>query len=208
MTTPTLSGKTCITCHLVKPLDKFHIRNKKTWLYRTSCKECIYKKQKEYNQANYEKVHEMQTKYTKSHREQKNLYDRQRRPIFNAQRRERYKNNPIYKASVIARNRFGTLLRNINTTKTQSTEDVLGCSFEQFKLHLEKNFTPEMNWNNHGEVWHAEHVLPCNMYDLRDPSEQRLCFSYLNIIPLSRKDNLFKGATLRTILPVDVVDYH
>ena len=25
-----------------------------------------------------------------------------------------------------------------------------------------------MNWNNHGDVWEVDHIVPCSNYDLTD----------------------------------------
>ena len=35
----------------------------------------------------------------------------------------------------------------------------MGCSYENFKQHLENKFAEGMTWNNHGD-WHMDHIYP------------------------------------------------
>jgi hypothetical protein len=72
------------------------------------------------------------------------------------------------------------------------TIDFIGCSIDDLKLHLEKQFIEGMNWQNYGD-WHIDHIRPCCSFDLTDPKQQRECFHYSNLQPLWAKDNLAKG---------------
>lgn len=79
-------------------------------------------------------------------------------------------------------------------SKTKSTLELLGCSIENLKLHLESKFTEGMSWENHGQFgWHIDHVLPCNNFDLTDPEQQKKCFHYSNLQPLWWRDNITKS---------------
>ena len=51
--------------------------------------------------------------------------------------------------------------------KNYKTELILGCSFEEFKLHLESLWQPWMNWDNYGKYngtegygWDLDHIIP------------------------------------------------
>jgi hypothetical protein len=68
--------------------------------------------------------------------------------------------------------------------KSGSTLDLLGCGIDYFLLYLSNNFLPEMTWENHGEIWEIDHILPCVIFDLTIPEEQQLCFHYTNMQPL------------------------
>jgi hypothetical protein len=98
-----------------------------------------------------------------------------------------------------------TLLRNIrirlnhalkNNFKTGKTLDLLGCSIEEFKLHLEKQFNKAMNWENYGTYWEVDHIKPCASFNLIDPIQQQECFHYTNTQPLSCSDNRSKADKL------------
>lgn len=80
--------------------------------------------------------------------------------------------------------------------KSAPTLKLIGCSVEQLKSHLESQFTREMNWNNYGRLWHIDHKEPCSSFDLSNPSEQRRCFHYSNLQPLSAKENWSKHARI------------
>jgi hypothetical protein len=79
-------------------------------------------------------------------------------------------------------------------TKCGRTYEIIGCSPAQIKLHLESQWSPEMNWENYGTYWQVDHIIPCARFDLSKPEEQRRCFHYTNLQPLTAKDNHAKGA--------------
>lgn len=103
-----------------------------------------------------------------------------------------YANNIQYKLSQILRIRFLDALKS-KANKTKSVLTLLGCSIKEFKLHLEQQFKPEMNWSNHGEIWEIDHIKPCAKFDLTKLEEQQKCFHYTNQQPLYKLDNRIKG---------------
>jgi len=77
--------------------------------------------------------------------------------------------------------------------KHLKTKNLVGCSFEHLKKHLESQFQPKMSWNNYGKLgWHVDHIIPCASFDLTDPEQQKKCFNYTNLQPLWARDNLRK----------------
>jgi len=72
--------------------------------------------------------------------------------------------------------------------------DLLGCSIDEIKTHLEAQFSDGMTWDNHGLYgWHIDHIKPCASFDLTLDKEKKKCFHYSNLQPLWAKDNLQKG---------------
>jgi len=62
---------------------------------------------------------------------------------------------------------IGNIFRMYNYTKKSTTYEILGCTIEEFKLHLESNFESWMNWDNrglyNGELnygWDIDHIIP------------------------------------------------
>lgn len=80
--------------------------------------------------------------------------------------------------------------------KSNVTLGLLGCSFAELKVHIEKQFQPGMDWPTvlAGKI-HLDHKRPCASFDLTDAKQQRECFHYTNLQPLWAVDNLKKGAT-------------
>jgi len=68
-----------------------------------------------------------------------------------------------------------------------------GCSIEEFKQHLERQFTFGMNWKNWGYGWHIDHIKPVSKFDLTEVEEQKKCFYYTNLQPLWAIENIKKG---------------
>lgn len=54
-----------------------------------------------------------------------------------------------------------------------------------------------MSWKKYLEGGiHIDHKIPCKLFDLTKPEEQKKCFHYTNLQPLWELDNLRKGSSL------------
>lgn len=83
--------------------------------------------------------------------------------------------------------------------KSASTMQLLGCSIEFLKQHLEKQFTKGMSWKNYGwgkNKWTIDHIRPCASFDLTKESEQRKCFNYKNLQPMWCFENSSKHTSM------------
>ena len=69
--------------------------------------------------------------------------------------------------------------------------EILGCSFQEFKLHLESQFDEWMNWENQGTYWHMDHIIPISSAQTEE-DVWRLNH-YTNFQPLYWEDNLKKS---------------
>ena len=92
----------------------------------------------------------------------------------------------------LLRSRIRMALLNQNIPKTSSTEEMLGCSIEKARHHIESQFTEGMSWSNAGE-WHFDHRRPVSSFDLSKSEQIRMCFHYTNLQPLWALENLSKG---------------
>lgn len=80
-------------------------------------------------------------------------------------------------------------------SKAHKTTELIGCTVDQLRDHLQAQFTEGMAWENYGRNgWHIDHIRPCASFDLADPDQQRTCFHYSNLQPLWAADNIRKGA--------------
>jgi hypothetical protein len=85
-------------------------------------------------------------------------------------------------------------IRNIKKSKLcMKSEEILGCSFQQFKDHIESQFTNGMHWLNHGE-WHLDHKVPLALAN--NVAELIKLNHWTNFQPLWSGDNLSKGDVL------------
>ena len=78
--------------------------------------------------------------------------------------------------------------------KNSKSFQILGCSYEEFRWHLASQFQSGWTTENHGKVWHIDHIIPLATAKTTE-DVVRLCH-YTNLQPLSGPDNLRKGAKL------------
>lgn len=107
-------------------------------------------------------------------------------------RRKRYFKNPLWRLKLNMRRRLLHVLH--GNRKSDTTLKLVGCTWQQLREHLEKQFINDMSWDNYGFYgWHVDHIKPCESFDLSIPEEQQKCFHYTNLQPLWARDNLVKG---------------
>jgi len=200
--------KKCNKCSEVKPFIEFPKETRSKSGYRSTCKICSNQTNKSYREDNRESFNNAKREYYQNNieylREQKRInsqkfklqkaeYDRQYRILNNAHIAELkklwFKGNltPERRIKINLRRRVHHAIQ--DNYKSASTLILLGCSVEQFKTHLELQFTEGMTWDNYGQ-WHIDHIKPCYSFDLSKPEQQLECFNYLNQRPLWAIDNL------------------
>ena len=210
-----IKTKICSKCQTQKAHVDFY---KKRDGYDSRCKLCVskYKKMKYINPHSKEKRQELHLKnkernnnYCKQYY-QKNkskikikhaLYKRLNRPLINSRNKKRLKERRIsdlnFKLKEILRRRINYVIKNNNVIKCERTLELLGCSLDELKLHLESQFKKGMTWKNHTQKgWHIDHIKPCASFDLTNNEQQKQCFHYTNLQPLWWYENLSKGDTI------------
>ena len=148
--------------------------------YRDSHKEEIKKKAKKYRELNNDKI---KKKYFEN--KIKN------RPRRNAYQKKRIKTNINCKLKQNLSNRIYSSLKGLD--KSKRTLELVGCSIEYLKKHLESQFKEGMSWDNYGVGgWEIDHIKPCASFDLSKPEEQMLCYNWTNLQPLWFRENRIK----------------
>lgn len=89
--------------------------------------------------------------------------------------------------------------------KAGSAVGDLGCSIEDFKLHIERQFKPGMNWGNWSKTgWHIDHIVPLDVFDLTNREDIKKVCHYSNLQPLWSKENLSKGNKLLDDIIIEI----
>jgi len=91
------------------------------------------------------------------------------------------------------RRRFKGIIETIKRGGSRSVSTLTGCTASQLKKHLELGFKRSMTWDNHGEHWHIDHILPVASFDHTDPKQVAQCWHWTNLRPLEAKANIIKG---------------
>lgn len=76
-------------------------------------------------------------------------------------------------------------------TKKSKTLDLVGCTWEDLKAHIESLFLDGMTWENRSE-WHIDHIKP--LASAKSEDDIRRLFHYTNLRPLWKLDNMKKGS--------------
>lgn len=127
--------------------------------YREKNKEKIKTTQKEYYLKNKDKLKNNVKEYRENNKDKIKIHQR-----------NRYKNDPLFRLTNNIRSLIGQSFRLKGFSKNSKTAKILGCSFEEFKNHIESLWEPWMNWGNYGNfngvptepniAWDIDHVLP------------------------------------------------
>jgi hypothetical protein len=73
--------------------------------------------------------------------------------------------------------------------KESKTSKILGCSYIEFKLHIESQFKDGMSWENYG-VWEFDHITPVSWATTEDDIIK--LNHYTNFQPLWKEENIKK----------------
>lgn len=104
--------------------------------------------------------------------------------------------DPSYRLACVLRCRVRAALS--GRSKSASASALLGCSIQSFKIYLESNFQNGMTWENYGEFWEIDHIIPCALFDLSIAEHQKRCFHFSNQQPLTVSDNRKKHTSNTT----------
>lgn len=92
-------------------------------------------------------------------------------------------------------NRVTKLIKKYGIEREQLHIEIIGCTRDKLRYHLEKQFVSGMNFDNYGD-WHVDHIKPIASYNLKDPKQFKECFNYKNLQPLWDYENWEKGSKL------------
>lgn len=119
-------------------------------------------KTKAYYEANKEKIKERIKNYRKENLELLKKREKE------AQIKKRQ--DPFYKLKDSIRNRIRASMKSKGYSKNSKSFEILGCTYEEFRTHIEAQFKDWMSWDNHGnpkdgilelnKTWDLDHIKP------------------------------------------------
>jgi hypothetical protein len=189
--------ETSISCS-----NKYYINNKEECIKkskenRDNNKEVIKESKKLYYEKNKEEINTKNKIYCKENRERRNelaknnYHQNNYKNKKNEYVKEKLDTDPFFKLKFNIRTLVRNALKRGFTEKSKRTIEILGCSFEDFKLHLESQFDENMNWENQGSYWHMDHIIPISSAETKE--EVYRLNHYTNFQPLYWLDNLKKS---------------
>ena len=192
--------KQCRECESKKSKEyqannKYHLANKsKEW--REKNKEKLNQKKRELWQNLTAKQRELIAKKSKEYHE---LNREKRNAYYNDYCKNKIKTDKLFKLKTAIRGCVGQSIRLKNYTKKSRTYEILGCSYEDFKIHIESQFNEFMTWDNHGnpkdgivelnKTWDLDHIIPIS--SAKTEEEIYKLNHYTNFQPLCSYVNRF-----------------
>lgn len=149
-----------------RPCSKGHISDWYVSGYR--CAACVQEKQVAWRSENRERYNASITKYIT----------------------ERAKVDPVFALRLRVRTALADALARGGFKKTSKTATVLGCSWVEFKAHIERQFLPGMTWENR-DLWHIDHIVAIS--EGQTEAEVLSLSHFTNLRPLWAPDNLIKS---------------
>ena len=112
--------------------------------------------------------------------------------------RERYhriKHTPDFCVKHAMRNTVARIARKTKTKKSRRTNEYLGCTTQEARKFIERQFEPGMSWKNYGE-WEIHHIIPLAQWDLTNIEQVIRATHFTNLKPLWKAENRSIGARL------------
>lgn len=206
--------KQCSKCLMIKPISDFSKSKTSRLGVRGDCKICQKHTNLKWLETNRKKANEAVKTWRENNKEHnseyKKKYYQDNKDYYkdyrdkNADKRRdyisnRFKNDKLFNLSNKVRNliRMSFIRKSFN--KNSKSRDILGCSFEEFKLYLESKFEPWMNWENYGnpkdgllepnKTWDIDHIIPLS--SVKTEEDVIKLNHYTNLQPLCSYNNRF-----------------
>jgi hypothetical protein len=140
-------------------------------IYKIENSEKIKKYNREYNLLNKEEISISKRIYRENNKEKIKKYKSDNRDMINSRAinyyHNRIKKDEVYHLSYRIRSLVSISIKKRGYSKKSKTNEILGCSFEEFKTYLESKFEDWMTWDNkglyNGELnygWDIDHIIP------------------------------------------------
>lgn len=184
-----METKICKKCGIGKLLCEFNKDKYSSDGLRYRCRECTSIEYRNYYNNNRDVEIKRQVKYQKNNTENVNKKRKERHHI-------KYTSDILYKLKLNCRNRVKMFLKSQNfNIITNNTFQIVGCSPEELKSYIEKQFKEGMTWENFKhDGWHIDHIIPLSTAKT-EKDVYKLCH-YTNLQPLWCDENYKKSNKL------------
>lgn len=106
--------------------------------------------------------------------------------------------DPVFKLAHSVAGRLRASMKARGYTKTSRTHEILGCDWEFFKAHIERQFLIGMSWEKIGSEIHIDHIVP--MATAKTEDEVRALNHFTNLRPMWAMDNYKKRAQITHLI--------
>jgi hypothetical protein len=175
---------------------------------KSYCRQCGNEMSRYYKLRNKEKIAAYNKQYKKEHKDDISIYNHnyniENREIIQtrqtATQKERRGKDENFRLSGLERKKTKQHLKKKFCIKDELCNKRYSCSSKFIKEWFEYLFTDNMNWDNHGILWHLDHIKPCSSFDLTIEGQLEECYHWSNLRPLKAEDNQRKTNKIDNIL--------
>ena len=150
---------------------------------------------KENNDASYirnrQKIIDNAVQWNKVNKQRRNI---RLRSWANNYLKERKATDPGFHLRCKLRARMYHVMRRTSSTATESTSELMGCSYDDLHDHLAQMVDDEETVT----ACVVDHIFPMAIYDVRQSSTHKKMCNYTNLQPLTQKENQHKSDKLPT----------
>jgi len=179
--------------------------------------EYLSEKLKKYSSENPEKRRKSIRKHRLANRNKINLARREKRkkdPVatkardlkynqsrdlskLSESRKNKRASDPMFALACRVRARTSYAFSNKQYSKTSKTRELIGCDWGFLQMHIEKQFTKGMSWENK-HLWHIDHIVPLS--SAKTEEEMKARCNYMNLRPMWAFENMSKGSKTEHLL--------
>lgn len=157
-------------------------------------KERVQEVHRQYGKENAEYLNQKKNEYRAANRERARAWNKRYRDAnkskINDKLRERRRTDPFLRLRDAIRGSVRAYLGSKKTRKS-ATFEIVGCTPQFLREHLQKQFKPGMTWENYGSHWHVDHRIPLAS---GNSAEEIMGLSHwTNLQPLEALENILKS---------------
>lgn len=186
----------CSTCKVTKILSDFYTTKKHV------CKVCCKQRAAVWVNNNRERVKELAKVRRRegniaAKKAEKQYYNRNKKALIAKGciwKKQKRLTDPLFALQENIRSLIWSAFTNRGFRKQNSSEEILGCSYEEFKNHIESLFEPWMTWENRNKYdgtpksgWDVDHIVPVSQ--AKNEKDLLKLNHYTNLRPLCSYQN-------------------
>jgi hypothetical protein len=198
----------CKICSRIKSKERYPQDIERINKYREDNKDKLKEVKKAYSIKNKEILNARSKQWAIDNKERLTIYQKNYNKLkykniikgnrdlqvkHNIYNKNRYHTDPLYKISQQIRTLLYQSFK-FKYKKQRRTQDILGCTYEDFRIYLESKFEPWMNWENQGKYngelnfgWDMDHIIPIS--SAKSEEEVYKLNHFTNYQPLCSKVN-------------------
>lgn len=191
----------CRVCSAVKSLNDFRLKNGKRSL---RCNTCTNEAVRVAYASNINGIRDRSIEHGREHRKKhaQRRRDQERAYVANNRSRvtqrqnewqkARLRTDPVFALKKRVRSLISNAFASVGCQKNQETQAILGCSWDDFRTHIERQFTAGMSWEQMGAQIHIDHIRPLAL--AVSEAEVLALNHFTNLRPMWAAENIAKGA--------------